>query len=70
MGQEKNYTCVVMRLRGSSNLWVWLPFRFVSRFVSFLDLLAPKALEIQMHFCGFSQHYYNYFTFFFFPLGV
>ena len=29
-----------------------------------------KALEIHMHFCGFSQHYYNYFTFFSFPLGV
>ena len=23
------------------NLWVWLPFRFVSRFISFLDLLPP-----------------------------
>ena len=33
-GQEKNYTCAVMRLRRSSNLWVWLPFRFISHFVS------------------------------------
>ena len=25
------------------NLWVWLPFHFVSHFVSFLDLLAPRC---------------------------
>ena len=38
-GQEK----IRVRLGGGEvvNLWVWLSFRFVSRFVSFLDLLAP-----------------------------
>ena len=29
-----------------------------------------KKLDIHVHFCGFSQHYFTLLSFFFFPLGV
>ena len=28
------------------------------------------ALDVHVHFCGFSQHYFHYFTLFFFPFHL
>ena len=43
-------------------MWVWLPFRFVSCFVSFLDFLAPTNLNVamfQLLICNLHQLIFN-----------